>query len=291
MSYSRAKCFFNKDKYKGSGIIRPQGYATDGLFAWFDGICNTQTGEHDNSATSWYDLTGNGYDLFPNISDINCHFIDNGFRYQEINNGNSFALISNQSHPTDSIGFMEVEIVFEIISHSSGAFVLWDTYKNLAAGEATSSTNYDANAYGYYTTIEEYIKLNPGGMKYYQSINATKQTLELNKKYYLRRRILFPRNQDGTNYLINTLMYNSDSGTVETEIPYNISSFSAWRSGSFAYENSKICLFSSRTRLNESQPMNANAVLHVYALRYYNRQLGVGDIAQNFAADKARFNM
>lgn len=38
-------------------------YVQDGLIAMFDGIENAGAGKHSNSATTWKDLSGNGWDL------------------------------------------------------------------------------------------------------------------------------------------------------------------------------------------------------------------------------------
>ena len=47
---------------QGNGIPTTGRYVTDGLIAWYDGIDNAGSGNHDNSATVWKDLSGNGYD-------------------------------------------------------------------------------------------------------------------------------------------------------------------------------------------------------------------------------------
>ena len=53
-----ARQFFER---RGGGWQNP--YVTDGLVAMWDGIENAGWGVHDANATTWYDLSGNGYNL------------------------------------------------------------------------------------------------------------------------------------------------------------------------------------------------------------------------------------
>ena len=48
---------------KVNGIIPASSYIQDGLIAMYDGIENAGAGQHSNSATTWKDLSGNGWDL------------------------------------------------------------------------------------------------------------------------------------------------------------------------------------------------------------------------------------
>ena len=47
----------------GSSAPTARDYVQDGLIAMWDGIENSGWGVHNSSATTWKDLTGNGYDL------------------------------------------------------------------------------------------------------------------------------------------------------------------------------------------------------------------------------------
>ena len=46
----------------GGGVPTASDYVQDGLVAMWDGIENAGWGVHDPNATTWKDLTGNGYD-------------------------------------------------------------------------------------------------------------------------------------------------------------------------------------------------------------------------------------
>ena len=291
--YNRRKCFYNKDKYKAVGTLKPSGYVEDDLIAWFDGEYNTSNGIHDNSASTWFDLTGNGYDLSKNTNKSDSYFIDNGFHYTETAGNSVFYLSSDQSHPTDAYGIMAVEIVFEIKSNSNaGTFVLWDTYKDLGSGTAgntaSSANHYDSNDYGYYTVITGDNKLQVSGQKYYQSISrASDPTLQINKKYYLYRQLQFPYITTNTN--LKSILKTGES--TSTQISLSKNNYSSYATGSFAYNNSKICLFSSRYRINPPNTMAATGSFNVYALRYYLRPLTDAEITQNYNRDKERFNI
>ena len=47
----------------GGGVPTAKDYVKDGLIAMWDGIENAGWGVHDPNATTWKDLSGNGYDL------------------------------------------------------------------------------------------------------------------------------------------------------------------------------------------------------------------------------------
>jgi hypothetical protein len=64
MSEIRRKLLINNDETN---------YVTDRLIARFDGINNIGS-KHDSSATTWADLTGNGFDLSFNGSQFSNNF-------------------------------------------------------------------------------------------------------------------------------------------------------------------------------------------------------------------------
>ena len=47
----------------GGGGIPASNYIQDGLIAMYDGIENAGAGQHSDSAITWKDLSGNGWDL------------------------------------------------------------------------------------------------------------------------------------------------------------------------------------------------------------------------------------
>ena len=55
----------SRRRYMGkvNGIIPASSYIQDGLIAMYDGIENAGAGQHSDSATTWKDLSGNGWDL------------------------------------------------------------------------------------------------------------------------------------------------------------------------------------------------------------------------------------
>lgn len=59
---------------KGGNVIPAPDYITNGLVALYDGIENTRSG-HNDSATSWEDLSGNDYDI--TLSADYCYFEKN----------------------------------------------------------------------------------------------------------------------------------------------------------------------------------------------------------------------
>ena len=61
-------------------------YVTDGLIAMWDGKWNAGPGKHYANATTWVDLSGNGYDLTRNS---NARFTDNAL--EAISTGQDFA--------------------------------------------------------------------------------------------------------------------------------------------------------------------------------------------------------
>lgn len=56
-------------------------YVQDGLVAMWDGIENAGWGSHDAAATTWKDLTGNGYDLINNGAIVGENCFTTGINY------------------------------------------------------------------------------------------------------------------------------------------------------------------------------------------------------------------
>ena len=86
------------------GDISAKSYVQDGLIAMWDGIENAGWGAHDANATTWVDLSGNGYDFTISTATFNSDSINVSER--------SATLI--KEIPLGSIGTMEVSVEREL---------------------------------------------------------------------------------------------------------------------------------------------------------------------------------
>jgi hypothetical protein len=96
---------------------RPSSYVQDGLVLWLDGIDNTRNG-HDPNATEWEDLSGNGFDFAPKVSE-NCPTV--GDKY--ITGFDSDTCLVSQDDGLNAYANMNtagtLECVYMITSHST----------------------------------------------------------------------------------------------------------------------------------------------------------------------------
>lgn len=84
------------------GKLSAKSYVQDGLVAMWDGEWNAGPGKHDASATTWKDLTGNGYDAEQRVA-TGWMWTDNAYR-GEAQSGQGFSV------PTTFNGFFASHI-------------------------------------------------------------------------------------------------------------------------------------------------------------------------------------
>lgn len=74
--------------------IDPNMYVLNGLVAWYDGEWNAGIGIHDNNASVWIDISGNGNDLIKSSSSAVSYWEENCLRSNTYRRNVAYAVAS-----------------------------------------------------------------------------------------------------------------------------------------------------------------------------------------------------
>ena len=125
----------------GAGLIASDAsvYIRRGLIAQYDGIDNAGLGNHDNSATSWADLSGHGYHAAKH-SNPNIVWFDKGWTYLNASlvNGVAPFVLPDNSLINDAVNSktfsMEVAVSPAAYPNNQICYVYFGNYDNSAKG-------------------------------------------------------------------------------------------------------------------------------------------------------------
>lgn len=270
-----------------NNLLNWQDYIQENLVMHFDGIQNTLSG-HSDSINTWYDLTGNGYDLIhTGTLNPNKHYWENNaFTIEKDSQIVSPLWYSNKTFPTVGNNYLKwtVELIFKVSNDDTDMynrfFNIYKLYSELGSNER----------YWY----GPYISTNRGkivydGQKHYQSFSSNIMTFNSNI-FYLAGYIQFPYLNNAQNCKV--FLYSSENGLF-SKIP-TLNNYSSSTISSYAENFSRISLFGGRTdyydyiRTNTPEQNNSSKMT-IYACRLYNRQLTEEEILHNAQIDAIRF--
>ena len=225
-------------------------YVSSGLVLNYDGIDNTSTG-HSNSASTWYNKVGNGY----NATLYNTTWNNNAL---VLNGTTSYGVFSNPVfNGIGNVSNCTIEIVLDFASSKHGAaldfgskingysayLTIWNSGGNTASIVLTGGTNYS---------------------------KSSSLSYELNKKYQISYGI---GSTEG-------FVYNN--GTFSTKAGADPSILVGWGSS-----NGNI----GRAVEASNSSVYYYFGGKIYALRIYNRVLSEDEIYANYKVDKARYGI
>ena len=229
---------------QGLGVPRggAKSYVRDGLVAMWDGIENAGWGVHDANATTWKDLTDNGYDL--PLSTTTLEVLSDGIRRNTTGSQSTLSKVGWVNTPSRTLEMC----VTAPSSISAGSQVLLAT--------TTVGTG---------TGVPCLVKKGSGHFEWSHQWNNSKiiftsnSTITLSSSY-----------NDG----------NTARGYVNGEVQ-EANGTDSWG-------------FTANTISVLGDPRGGNYAPFGYVahnVRIYSRALTADEIAQNYAVDKARFNL
>ena len=276
-------------------------YVQDGLIAHFDGIVNLNSGHHEINATTWYDLTNNGFDLCiksetGGLQDGKAFWDNDGFVLQK-DGGVPFMWYSNKKIPTDgSCGLTwTLEVVAEVTNNTGYSEDKENIICSMFKLPEEETGQYDSTTTNYCYKTSKRTLLNPSrnvwtinGMKYYQSFYGEAPQTNSNTVYF-GRYLEYPYASSENN--VKAVVYSTADGFKD--IVPSISNYSDYLNGSYNPEFARIGLFGNRGILsdieNSVSDTGNNARIKIYAVRLYNRQLTDDEMRANAVLDTERF--
>ena len=232
----------------------PQGYVTNGLIAYWDGIENTGSA-HDGSATAWVDKVNNYSLSAGTFGDFS--YMTWGDSYLE------FSGDYRQGLSLDSFWnltqYATIEIVFASDSTATQMIATFDRDEN----PITGSSVYDARR------MDMFSDNTVGGL----GGNAYAFT-----------------NPESSIKDVRKLVAEYDGFTVDKMLVNNVETSRSNKSHSFAFTgNPQIRI----GRENESQNQASSYAFDgkIYAIRVYNRKLTSSELSQNYSYDMDRFGL
>ena len=229
-------------------------YITDGLVAMWDGEWNAGGGKHDANATSWVDLTGNGWD-FPATN-----------------------LVFASDH---------VEVMADTqTTKMSAEFWEWSAVSFDSVCERPAYNPSDSRNNGYFNLGR--IGLYPMG----HPINVLWKWIDSNtsnnfRAMYYNSSTAVERNQEVYELASRAFVANLNSSSAADQIAYQNARATnssltdlTWYTSTYQHGSLPFNLYAGT-----SKPVK------LYGIRLYNRALTASEIAANYAVDKARFNL
>ena len=245
------------------------GYVTDGLILWYDGIQNTRAGNNPN-ATVWEDLSGNNNDgIF------------------------SEAIVANQSEIIDtSKGYYDTTEQGYVFWHND-AYV--ESTNNIGIeGDAMFTVEIVSNSY----TSEKNVNYSPDAKSYtvwfgkdeYDS--RAQIMLGLAREYNNKYRMEFVNeglgNTVGVFNKITSVSYRKDNSNRIAKISLNSEEILNYTNEyPLHIEDSKLCVGRGYQFWDQVRSMYGS----VQAVRIYNRALTDEEVEQNYLVDETRFNI
>lgn len=236
-------------------------YIQDGLIAMWDGIENAGEGVHDENATNWVDLTGNGLDL---TLASNVNFSVNGI----VKNGT----ITQNGHAWHA-GARSKVLALGGIATIEGVLTDTPNYRGDEIWISSTYCNCPAEGLGYvYSGFGRPANYSTSVIR---PLGGRSGSYRVPCKDGIMRSFSYSRTKEGINVFVDGY---SDKTWEKTD-----ASQSELGGGAGTYENITIAGNSRNHR-------NLN-ILKICHFRLYNRALTEEEIKHNYAIDKARFNL
>lgn len=229
-----------------------EGYITENIQLWLDGIENTRSGHNDDSLV-WEDLSGNGYDF--SGSTVKC-FDEDSYA----NNANTKKVLSCGQAIMESFSEFTIEICLIPLVSPNGSWVFQNRQNSTATGNGFQITIPISTSV---TSAQFFAVKNNKTSISASSLNAYIETNDIRTlSFTFSNEIIvgyFNGLKTGENDGANTIR------SVLARTNYDIGSAKGWTDANYSFNG------------------------RIYSIRIYDRALTDDEIAQNFAEDKKRF--
>ena len=231
------------------------GYITDGLVAMYDGEWNAGRGKHDPNATTWVDLTGNGYDLYAK-SETNTY---------EWGAKSLVRKPSAVTWRTRNLSTEEMEM-FKVITHE------------VHATKELNSTLYDSR---------EFVGAIWSGIAWYvgDTVQIHRFTTEPRLTIADVQNAATTVKEHHTYSLLSNVDCDIMQWTFFVDADKKTASHNAWKSSSYPVKPSLSVGMYEDQASKQSQDGNVT----IWNIRIYNRALTAEEVAHNYEIDRRRF--
>lgn len=249
-------------------------YVTDRLIAQFDGINNIGT-NHDSSARTWADLTGNGFDLsfYGSQFSNNFSWAEDHLVFTGTGTLNQYFYSANNLYsPTNNF---TVECCYKIVNQPNTNY---STYAMSLQYTPGSDDVYQLNVFFGRSSSSTYYRYLVGCTQWYESLQASSSHPSINLNESVTTTLIKPYHYFYNNGTLNLVTYKNGGNKFNN---YQCNYYSNYSSG-----------YPGRLRFYVPRYPNTDNLqytAYIYAIRLYDKQLSDSEVLQNALEDQKRF--